>query len=192
MKTKNSGVLPKEAVRCAIYARTASCTEPENNAAIAQQVAHCREAAHKNGWTVAEDCIRTDVGKSGRTIEGRTCLQDLIALAATKPLPFNCLICDSTDRLARNLSIAGEVLYALTKNGVRVHFASLGLGTVDPSFREQFIPGVRGDWTPSQSGGVKIRRGILCGRAKNMRNASAPAFTATACNHACADCSCLQ
>jgi DNA invertase Pin-like site-specific DNA recombinase len=189
MDRKDSVVLPKEAVRCAIYARTASSSQPENNAAIAQQIARCREAAHKNGWAVAEDCVRTDVGKSGNTKEGRAGVQDLIALAATKPHPFDYLICDSTDRLARNLSIAGQILDALTKKGVSVHFASLGLGTADPYFREHFIHGMQGDWAVSLSRGAKIRRGILRSRIEKAKNAAAPAITTPACDHACADCS---
>src|ERR1017187_924197 len=119
-------VVPKEAVRCAIYARTASSFQPENIAAIAQQIARCREAAHKNGWTVNEDCVRTDVGKSGNTKEGRAGLQDLIALAATKPHPFDYVICDASDRLARNFRIASQIVDTLTHRGVGLHFASDG------------------------------------------------------------------
>ena len=181
-------VVPKEAVRCAIYARTASSFQPENIAAIAQQIARCREAAHKNGWTVNEDCVRTDVGKSGNTLEGRSGLRELMALATIRPRPFEYLICDSTNRLARNLSIVGPILDTLTKKGVSVHFASLGLGTADPYFREHFIPGMQGDWAVSLSRGAKIRRGILRSKIEKAKNASAPALTIPACDHPCAYC----
>ena len=188
MGRKDSEILPKEAVRCAIYARTASSSQPESNAAIAQQIARCREAAHKNEWAVAEDCVRTDVGKSGNTLEGRSGFQELMVLAAARPRPFNYLICDSTNRLARDLRIAGPILDTLTKKGVSVHFASLGLGTADRYFREHFIPGMQGDWAVSLSRGAKIRRGILRSRIEKAKNASAPALTTPACDRACADC----
>jgi DNA invertase Pin-like site-specific DNA recombinase len=177
MDRKDSVVLT-EAVRCAIYARTASSSQPENNAAIAQQIAHCREAAHKEGWTVAEDCVRTDVGKSGITLQGRDGLHELMALSATRPRPFSYLICDSTDRLARNVSIASEVVGTLMHNGVDLHFASSGHNTADPHFRKQLAGFDLNDLTKSLVLGDKIRRGKLASRLLKRLGATAEALPA--------------
>jgi DNA invertase Pin-like site-specific DNA recombinase len=39
-----------------------------------------------------------------------------MALAATRPRPFDYLMCASTDRLARNLDTAGRIIGNLTFN----------------------------------------------------------------------------
>lgn len=122
MDTKNSAVPPKEAVRCAIYAR--ACTQRAGQSSADEQIALCRDAAHKAGWTVVEECVRADVGKSGITMDGRRGLQELMALAGTKPRPFHTLICESTDRLSRDLSITVPILDALNNDGVNVYFAA--------------------------------------------------------------------
>jgi hypothetical protein len=74
-----------ETIHCAIYARTASATATEIDVAIVEQVNWCRQAAKMNGWTVAKDCIRIDHG----SMQERRGLQELLALAATKPRPFD-------------------------------------------------------------------------------------------------------
>jgi DNA invertase Pin-like site-specific DNA recombinase len=62
-----------------------------------------RGSAQSMGWTVLEEFIRCDEGKSGTALEGRYGLQELIALAKTQPRPFEFIIADSTDRFGRNL-----------------------------------------------------------------------------------------
>ena len=176
MDTKNSALPPKEATRCAVYARTASCFERARDSAADEQIALCKDTAHKRGWTVVEDCVRADVGISGNTMVGRRGLSELLALAGTRPRPFDMLICESTDRLARNLSITVPILDALTNNGVTVHFVAQNLGTADPHFREIFCLRGQVDWPFLLSHGAGIRRGIQRSKlAKAKKTASAVA-----------------
>jgi hypothetical protein len=192
MDTKHS-VTSKQAVRCAIYARSASGTESEKQSAVAHQIARCREAANANDFTVAEDCIRTDAGKSGVAIKSRSGLQELMTLAATKPRPFSALICDSSDRLARNFSIVLQIVDALIFNGVSVHFASDGCDTGDPNFRYKLALMSQVDVLRPKGHRQMTWQGMLrcnCQKAKNA--AATQVATTPACNHACADCSRLQ
>ena len=189
MHRKDSVVL-KEAVRCAIYARTASGSQPESNAAIAQQIARCREAAHKNGWTVAEDCVRSDVGKAGNTMEGRSGLGELMALTTTKPRPFDYVICDASDRLARNFGIASQIVDTLTHRGVGLHFASDGRYAADPDFRNTFafMPQVDG-LRPKGHRQMTWQGMLRCNCEKAKSAGAGRAARKPACDHACADCS---
>jgi DNA invertase Pin-like site-specific DNA recombinase len=114
MTTENHCVSSTEPIRCAIYARTASERQLGNSAE--QQIYRCREVARQKGWTVVETHIRADCGKSGTSMDQRTGLHDLMALAATRPRPFDYLMCASTDRLARNLDTAGRIIGNLTFN----------------------------------------------------------------------------
>lgn len=170
MNNENSRVLSRKAVRCAIYARTASCPQSDKNSAAAQQVARCRDAAQKNGWTVVEDCIRIDVGESGNTLQRRNGLQELMALAATRPLSFTYLICDSSDRLGRKLSIMGEIVDTMVNNGVSLHFASDGRDTADPHFREHFAFMFQVDHFRPKYQGKKTRRGKMGSKATKAAN----------------------
>jgi len=72
------------------------------------------------------------VGKSGTELQGRIGLQELIALAATRPLPFEYISRVSTDRLSRNLSDMSSIQEAFARNGVMLHFAANGLDPTEP------------------------------------------------------------
>jgi DNA invertase Pin-like site-specific DNA recombinase len=128
MNTKDSRSSSSGAILCAIYARQAA-TEQSGSSTVADQLDRCRKAAQENGWSVVEDFIRTDVGRSGTSIEGRTGLKELMALAATRPRPFECLLCTSSDRLARNWSNSDEIVNAFTCAGVSLHFVQGGNDT---------------------------------------------------------------
>lgn len=175
MDTKNSAVPPKEAVRCAIYAR--ACTQRAGQSSADEQIALCRDAAHKAGWTVVEECVRADVGKSGITMDGRRGLQELMALAGTEPRPFDMLICESTDRLARNISIASQILDALNNDGVNVYFAALNLGTADPHFRDLFNLCSRGDSAFLLRPGGGVRRDVQRGKLTKAKKTPSAAAT---------------
>src|SRR5579862_7786657 len=101
MKTENQFISTREPVRCAVYARAGAQSQLGNNSAE-QQIERCRNAARDKGWNVVEDCVRTDCGKSGLSMQGRSGLQELITLTATRPRPFDHIVCISTDRIARN------------------------------------------------------------------------------------------
>ncbi|MGA2852244.1 MAG: recombinase family protein [Terracidiphilus sp.] len=124
MTTENSYMPPAGAKRSAIYARSA--TGEADSTSVLHQIERCKKAAQENGWSVVEDCIRADAGKSGTSMQLLSGLKELMALTANKPRPFDVLVCDSTDRLARNWTIAGAILDALTRNGVSLHCVQTG------------------------------------------------------------------
>jgi DNA invertase Pin-like site-specific DNA recombinase len=173
MNAKNSSVSSNGPIRCAIYARTATTTSAEIDAGIVEQIDRCREAAKKNGWVVAEDFVRIDRGQSGTSMQGRNGLNELIALAATKPRPFDKLICASTDRVARNWTIVSTIIDTLTYNGVSLHFASHGLDTSDPQFRMTFCCLSQQDEAASKLHGERVRRGKLGSKLRAAQNAAA-------------------
>jgi DNA invertase Pin-like site-specific DNA recombinase len=177
MSTENPSVSSGESIRCAIYARTATTTSAEIDAGIVEQIDRCREAAKKNGWVVAEDFVRTDHGRSGTSMQERNGLNELIALAATTPRPFDKLICASTNRLARNLTIAGTLIETFTRNGVSLHFASHGLDTNDPHFRDIICCVSHQDDFFLKLHGERVRRGMM--RSKTERAGNAAALVAT-------------
>ena len=125
MKTKDSCTSSNGAMRCAIYARQASADQAVKSTA-ADQIDRCKKVAQENGWTVVESLIRADVGKSGTSIKNRTGLLELLALAATKPRPFECLMCKSSDRLARSWSRFVRVKNAFACAGVSLYFVQKG------------------------------------------------------------------
>lgn len=178
MDTKNSALPHQEAVHCAIYARSASCPQQGGESAATQQIALCRDAAHKAGWTVAEDCVRADMGKSGVTMDCRRGLSELLALAGTSPRPFDMLICESTDRLARNVGIASQILDALNNDGVMVHFASSGLSTADPHFRDLFNLCSQVDSAFLLRPGAGVRRDVQRGKLTKAKKTPSAAATA--------------
>ena len=159
MTTENHCVSSTEPIRCAIYARTASERQLDNS--TKQQINRCREAARQKGWTVAETHIRADCGKSGRSMDQRTGLHDLMALAATRPRPFDYIICDSTDRLARSLSIAVQIIDTLTFHGVNLYIVSNGLDSANPNFHQLFHYVAEQDEAYSKCLGDRIRRGKI-------------------------------
>ena len=173
MTTENHCVSSTEPIRCAIYARTASEPQTKNDAAADEQIERCREAARKNGWVVVDDCVRIDRGKSGTSMQGRSGLLELIALAATRPRPFDYLICVSTDRVARNLDTAGVIIGTLTFNDVRLYFVSGDLDSADQNFWCGLCCKLRDDEVFSEELGKRIRRGELA--AAENETATVPA-----------------
>ena len=87
-------------LRCAIYARTATVKKPNEDNSITHQVARCKRFAKEKEWTVRDDCIFTDSGQSGLTVN--SALKDLMRIAAINPKPFEVLLCTSIDRIARD------------------------------------------------------------------------------------------
>ncbi len=172
MTTENHCVSSTEPIRCAIYARTATQPQLGNNS-IEQQIEQCREAARLKGWTVSDTHIRADCGKSGTTMDKRSGLQELIALAATRPRPFDYLMCASTDRLARNLDTAGRIIGNLTFNGVNLYFVSGDLDSADQNFWCGLCCKLRDDEVFSEELGKRIRRGELA--AAENETATVPA-----------------
>jgi DNA invertase Pin-like site-specific DNA recombinase len=122
------------APRCAIYARCASI-EAGSHQSIQRQQQSCRAAATRNGWTVLENHIYTDLGRPGNTLSGRAGLDALLAAARTNPRPFDHLLVEEGSRLARNLSIVVKIFAELNGLGVQVHLASGGLASGEATLR---------------------------------------------------------
>ena len=88
-------------------------------------------------------------------------LQELIALAATRPRPFDYLMCGSTDWLARNLDTAGVSIGTLTYNGANLYFVSGDHDSAEPNSWGELCCKVSHDQSFSEELGNRIRRGKL-------------------------------
>jgi hypothetical protein len=125
MNTEETRTSSNAAKRCAIYARAAS-TEQTGNSTVANQIDHCRKAAQEQGWNVVEECIRTDIGRSGMSMQERTGLQELMALAVTTPRPFDVLACNSVSVLSRSQHVMEKIAKSLASAGVSILFVQDG------------------------------------------------------------------
>jgi DNA invertase Pin-like site-specific DNA recombinase len=150
----------------------------QHESTVRNQIAECRRMAREKGWLVADDCTRSDVGRSGTSVAGRSGLQDLLRLAAAKPRPFDILICDSSCRLSRNLSDAFSIEDTLRRNGIHLCFVSGDLRSpiLGSSIHERgvtcWIRGTRALWTSWVSGHVVAYFGrVLAQHYKNCRQA---------------------
>ena len=123
MKKKPAHKQGHQPIRCAIYARTATVKKPNEDNSITQQVAKCKRFAKKKGWIVRDDCIFSDSGVSGLTMNSG--LKDLMRIAAANQQPFDVLLCNPIDRIARDTSLVIRIMRALKKYGVEIRFAEL-------------------------------------------------------------------
>ena len=121
MKKKPAGRPCSQPIRCAIYARTATVKAPAEDNSISHQVATCKRFARGKGWAIGKDCIFTDSGHSGLTVN--SALKDLMCSAAVNPKPFEVLLCTSIDRIARDTSLLIRIHKTLRKYGVEIRFA---------------------------------------------------------------------
>jgi site-specific DNA recombinase len=125
-------------MRAALYVRV-STDRQQQAQTIEQQVAQLRAwvAAHE-GWTVAEEHIFRDDGRSGAKLDrpGLDGLRDHAAHAA-----FDVVLVTAPDRLARNFVHQMVVLEELERRGVRVVFIDRPLSD-DP--HEQLVTQIRG------------------------------------------------
>lgn len=109
---------------CAIYARSATVKKPDQDNSISRQVAKCKRFARQNGWTVWEDCIFTDSGKSGLKVN--SALQDLMRLARIDPKRFDVLLCTGVDRIARDPDLVFQIHETLKELRVEIRFVEPG------------------------------------------------------------------
>src|SRR5918996_6253015 len=125
-------------MRAALYVRV-STDRQQQAQTIEQQVAqlHSYVAAH-DGWTVREEHVFRDDGRSGARLDrpGLDALRDHAARAA-----FDVVLVTAPDRLARNFVHQIVVLEELERRGVRVVFCDRPLSD-DP--HEQLVTQIRG------------------------------------------------
>jgi site-specific DNA recombinase len=111
-------------LRCAIYARTATVKEPDEDNSIAQQVERCKRLAKEKEWIVSDVSIFADSGQSGLKVNSG--LKDLMRIAAVNPKPFNVLLCTSIDRIARDTDLVIRIHKGLKALGVEIRFTEHG------------------------------------------------------------------
>ena len=111
-------------LRCAIYARTATVKKPDEDNSIPQQAERCKRFAKEQGWIVSDDSIFADSGQSGLRIN--SVLKDLMRIAAVNPKPFDVLLCNSIDRIARDTDLVIRIHNGLKAFGVEIHFTEHG------------------------------------------------------------------
>jgi DNA invertase Pin-like site-specific DNA recombinase len=120
---KTSHKPPSKPTRCAIYARTATVKQANEDNSIAKQLATCNRLAKRKGWIVRDECIFTDSGKSG--LRANVGLKDLLRIATINPKSFDVLLCTAIDRIARDIGLAFRVHRALKKHCVEIRFVDL-------------------------------------------------------------------
>ena len=111
-------------LRCAIYARTATVKKSDEVNSITEQVERCKCFAKEKDWIVSDDYIFTDSGQSGLRVNSG--LKDLMRIAAVNPKPFDVLLCNSIDRIARDTDLVIRIHEGLKAFGVEIHFTEHG------------------------------------------------------------------
>jgi site-specific DNA recombinase len=125
-------------MRVALYARV-STDRQQQTQTIEQQVTQLQAyVAAQDGWTVAEEHVFRDDGRSGAKLDrpGLDALRDQAARAA-----FDVVLVAAPDRLARNFVHQMVVLEELEGRGVQVVFIDRPLSD-DP--HEQLVTQIRG------------------------------------------------
>lgn len=157
-KTKYESVdLGKEP--CAVYARMSD--DQQRKASIEDQIRNCRDAAEEKSWKVCEEHIYFDEGKTGTTMFDRAGFASLRETYKQSSPPFRRIIIDDTSRLGRNEADVHRVLDELEYYGVHIYFASDGLDSQNPWFRDAFAAKARQDAQFSKTHGKRVRRGRI-------------------------------
>lgn len=124
--------------RCAIYARF-SDDENQDVTSNEDQIRECRAYANRKGWTVLDEYVRTDEGKTGQTVVGRDGLADLLRFAEQKPKPFDYLLMYHTSRMGRDVGDANKLKATFQFHEITLIFVADGLDSRDPSFDTVFV-----------------------------------------------------
>ncbi|MFZ0301882.1 MAG: recombinase family protein [Terracidiphilus sp.] len=124
--------------RYAVYVRFATNSARESS--ITEQVNTCIAAAANinPALTLADNCVLTDAGVSGTSVEGRPGLSALIEAAAQQPRPFDYVLMTDTARLSRSIGDALRITGILMNCGVALHFVSESLCSTDENFQGIF------------------------------------------------------
>ena len=76
---------------------------------------------------ILDELIRSDEGKTGRSLPKRKGLLELVALAGRKPRPYDVLIFHSSSRMGRNLSDTLPLIDELLFYEVELYFVDTAL-----------------------------------------------------------------
>ena len=153
-----SETTPKRTI-CAIYTRY-SCVLQDHKSTD-DQIRECKtECERHEGWSIAEEWVRSDEEVSGRSLVGRDAMAALKQAAKQKPRPFDCIIIDDTSRLGRNVPDVLKLAEIFEHNGVSIQFVSPPLNSSDPNFRLLLIFKAIMDEQYSAGLADKVRRGL--------------------------------
>jgi DNA invertase Pin-like site-specific DNA recombinase len=106
-------------MRVALYARVSTGKQAKEDLPLPSQIKELREYARKNGYTVLEDHIYIDGGRSGTSTK-REEFQRMIEAAKGKPRPFDAILVWKFSRFARNREDSIIYKALLKKRGVQV------------------------------------------------------------------------
>jgi site-specific DNA recombinase len=143
--------------RAAIYTRYSSHMQKQTS--TADQIYQCREAAESNGWSVADEHIRSDEERTGQTLFGRDGLAELLEMAKSKPRPFDVVVVDESSRLGRDQADTLNLLKRLRFLGVELYIVSYRLCSNQPYFADMFSHMTRRDEEASVQHSWRVRRG---------------------------------
>jgi DNA invertase Pin-like site-specific DNA recombinase len=143
------GRRPAASRRAAIYARFS--TELQRDQSIEDQIALCRAAAHRDGFSVI--ATYEDRARSGASMFGRPGLEQL--LRAAEGREFDVLFVEALDRLSRDMADLAGIHRQLT-------FLSIEIRAVHDGVADTVTVGLRGlvGQLFREDGVKKIRRGM--------------------------------
>jgi site-specific DNA recombinase len=143
------GRRPAASRRAAIYARFS--TELQRDQSIEDQVALCRAAAHRDGFSIV--AAYEDRARSGASMFGRPGLAQL--LRAAEGREFDVLFVEALDRLSRDMADLAGIHRQLT-------FLSIEIRAVHDGVADTVTVGLRGlvGQLFREDGVKKIRRGM--------------------------------
>lgn len=135
--------------------------DQQRKASIEDQFRNCREAAEDMEWRISNEHTYCDEGKTGTTMFDRPGFAALRAAYKQPNPPFRRIIIDDTSRMGRNEADVHRVLDELEFYGIRIYFASDGLDSQNPWFRDAFSAKARQDAQFSKTHGRRVRRGRI-------------------------------
>jgi site-specific DNA recombinase len=135
--------------------------DQQRKSSIDDQLRNCREAAEDMGWHISKEHTYCDEGKTGTTMFDRPGFAALRAAYKQPNPPFRRIIIDDTSRLGRNEADVHRVLDELEYSGIHIYFASDGLDSQNPWFRDAFSAKARQDAQFSKTHGMRVRRGRI-------------------------------
>jgi DNA invertase Pin-like site-specific DNA recombinase len=111
--------------RAAIYARYS--TDRQDARSIEDQLRRCRRFAEERGYEVVSEL--SDAAQSGATLD-RDGMQQLLARARSRPVPFEAVLVDDLSRLSRDLGNTWRIVFEdLASARVRVVDCTTGMAS---------------------------------------------------------------
>lgn len=116
--------------RCVYYCRYSS--EGQKESSIERQIEGCDTYVRLNGlMPLTGGHLFVDRGKSGFYLDGRDDLAALRRLALQGGRGFDQLVCESLDRVSRNVVDVLRIYQEFKALGIEIHVTSGGVGKVD-------------------------------------------------------------